>query len=276
MSIRRRIWDALQPTTSRDRVGRAVDVGIATTIVVAIVALVLESMPSLAGYSKIFGAIEVVTLSVFVPEYALRLWACKEDPRYSGALGRLRWAVSASAIIDFLAIAPAVASAGTVDLRVLRGLRLLRLFRLGRYSKSLHTFGRVLGESRQQLIIALSLVLIVLLISSSLLYLVEREQQPEAFGSIPAAMWWGVATLTTVGYGDVRPITDLGRVVASVIAVLGIGTFAMPAGIIAGAFDRVVRGEEAARKCPHCARTIDELQPGMPRSEAAPEQPPGS
>ncbi|MEM6992383.1 MAG: ion transporter [Myxococcota bacterium] len=152
-----------------------------------------------------------------------------------------------------MAIVPAVVSAGTVDLRVLRGLRLMRLFRLSRYNRGLVTFLKVLRESQQQLVIALSVVVAVLLMASSLLHIVERDAQPETFGSIPAAMWWVVATLTTVGYGDVRPMTDLGRVLASVIAILGIGTFAMPAGIVASAFERCVRGERGeAGRCPEC------------------------
>jgi len=255
---RAQTWNLLQPTSSQTKAGTIVDVVVAATIVVAVVSFVLESMRSLAAYKPVFTVIEVATLVVFVPEYLLRLWSCVADPRYRGAMGRLRWAASPAAVIDLLAIVPSIVSAGVLDLRVLRGLRLLRLFRLGRYSRGFGIFVQVLRESRQQLVIALTAVLMVLLISSSILYMVEREAQPVAFGSVPAAMWWGVATLTTVGYGDVTPATDLGRVLASVIAMLGIGTFALPAGIIAGAFERVLHQEQAAAiECPACGAAIE-------------------
>ena len=215
-------------------------------------------MPSLREHQGVFNAVEIATLFVFVPEYLARLWSCTAEPRYNGPRGRLRWAFSTEAIVDLLAILPSIVSAGALDLRVVRGLRLLRLFRLGHYSRGLGVFVQVLRASRQQLVIALTAVLVVLLISSSLVYLVERDTQPVAFGSVPAAMWWGVATLTTVGYGDVAPMTDLGRVLAAVIAILGVGTFALPAGIIAGAFEHVLHQpqEEEPVTCPKCGAEV--------------------
>jgi voltage-gated potassium channel len=163
--------------------------------------------------------------------------------------------------VDLLAILPTLLMWGGVDLRVLRVLRLtrmLRLAKLGRYSKAVQTLGQVVRLKREELILSLVLMLFMLVVASSLMFMVESQQQPEAFSSIPATMWWTVMTLTTVGYGDVFPITTAGKLLASGIAVLGIGLFALPAGLVASAFVEL-RGRQQphASTCPHCGKTLD-------------------
>lgn len=152
--------------------------------------------------------------------------------------GRLSYACGPFAIIDLMAILPfylALILPG-FDLRLLRALRLLRLFKLARYSPALASLWRVLVDERRALAAALIIVLFLLTDSATAIYHVERTLQPEAFGSIPAAMWWAVATLTTVGYGDVVPVTDLGRMIGGLVMVFGLAMFALPIAIIASGF----------------------------------------
>ncbi|KKO18591.1 MAG: Cyclic nucleotide-gated potassium channel [Candidatus Brocadia fulgida] len=141
-----------------------------------------------------------------------------------------------------------------LDLRFIRALRLFRLFRIlkmGRYSESIRTLGNVLKEEKEALAITVFAVLILLVVASSLMYFVENAAQPEAFSSIPEAMWWGVATLTTVGYGDICPITPLGRFLGAIIALLGIGTIAVPAGIVTSGFAGRFKKSMGKEACAH-------------------------
>ena len=146
------------------------------------------------------------------------------------------------------------------DTRVLRALRLIRLMRvlkLGHYSESIAIVGRVFHNRRGELAVAVFAVLVLLILASSLMYYVENAAQPEAFPSIPAAMWWGVATLTTIGYGDVYPVTGLGRLLGSVIGILGIGLFGLPAGVLAsGLAEELAKKRAAVTLCPHCGEPI--------------------
>lgn len=163
--------------------------------------------------------------------------------------------------MDLLAILPTLLMWGGVDLRVLRVLRLtrmLRLAKLGRYSKAIHTLGQVVRLKQEELVLALVLMLFMMVVASSLMYMVESQQQPQAFSSIPATMWWTVMTLTTVGYGDVFPITTAGKLLASGIAILGIGLFALPAGLVASAFVELRSQQQPhLATCPHCGKTLD-------------------
>ena len=143
------------------------------------------------------------------------------------------------AMIDLLAILPFYLAFWVTDLRFIRILRLLRIFRVikvVRYSKALYTFGVVAKEKKEELVIVAVLGGIAIFMASALMYFVENEAQPNAFASIPHAMWWAVATLTTVGYGDITPITGLGKFLGAIIALVGIGMFALPAGILGSAF----------------------------------------
>ncbi len=209
-------------------------------------AVLLESMAELAArYAEAFWWFEVFSVAVFTVEYGLRLWTCNEDPRRRYArplVGRLRYMVTPMAIFDLLAILPFyLAAVLAVDLRFLRVFRLLRILKLTRYSPAGETVAAVFYNERKALISVLILMLTLLTFASSLMFLVENESQPEAFASIPAAMWWGMVTLTTVGYGDVTPVTPLGKLLGGVIAIVGVGMFALPAGILASGFAQEIR-----------------------------------
>lgn len=264
-AVRNRTFAVLDVAADGDFTSRFVDVTIMTLIVLNVIAVVLETVPSLqAAYGPQFHAFDLFSVMVFTLEYVLRLWSCTTDPRYAHPVwGRVRFAARPMIIIDLLAILPFLLPlVVTVDMRALRILRLFRLFRvfkLARYWSALRLMGDVLNSKKEELIVGFIVMTIVLVFAASLMYVVEHEVQPEAFGSIPASMWWAVATLTTVGYGDVYPVTALGKFGGALIALVGVGMFAMPAGILAQGFAdecRKRRGVRPPMTCPHCHATI--------------------
>ena len=192
----------------------------------------METVDSLyAQWEWEFRIFEIFSLTIFTIEYAARLWVVPENPDNPK---RLRWCFTPSAIIDFLAVLPGLLMLiFPLDLRMLRAFRMLRLLKLTRYSAALGMLLSVFEEEAGSFFAGFFVLLLVLVFAASGAWLVEREAQPEAFGSIPAAMWWAVATLTTVGYGDVYPVTVMGKVFGAAITVVGVGMAALPAGIIA-------------------------------------------
>lgn len=185
----------------------------------------------------VFTLVTILSIGVFSVEYILRLWVCTVNPRYhSPLLGRVRYALTPLAIFDLLAIMPFyVPLLIPFDLRVLRIFRLTRVFsvlKMGRFSNAWDTFSQVLRSKKEELVISVIVIFIVLTISSTAMYYLEHQVQPDKFSSISNAMWWGVVTLSTVGYGDVYPVTPLGKLVGSIVALSGIALFALPAGII--------------------------------------------
>jgi len=225
-------------------------------------AVVLGSVKSLyAAYKPYFVAIEVVSVYVFTVEYVLRVWSSVEDRRFRAPLtGRLRFMRTPMALIDLLAILPFYLSIAGIDLRILRLLRLFRLLKVARYVRALHVIGQVVRRKRPELLVTTGVIGLMLVLVSSLMYFVESEAQPDKFGSILETMWWGVATLTTVGYGDVYPVTVAGKVLSSLIAVLGLGLFALPTGILAAGFSEQLAQQRAASEvhpyCPHCGHKM--------------------
>jgi voltage-gated potassium channel len=266
MTFKHRIYQILEVAEQGDRLSRLFDVFIISLIGLNVLTFILSTVPSLDSLRYEFRVFEIASVIVFTIEYVLRLWSCTVDAKYEPPVrGRLRFARQGMAIIDLLAILPfylalIVPAARVLDLRVLRSVRLMRIFRLfklGRYSSAMKTMGKVLRNKKEELGITLFIVLLLLVIASSLMYFVENSAQPEVFSSIPATMWWSVETLTTVGYGDVIPETALGKVLGMVIAILGIGMFALPAGILgSGFFEEVQSKRGQTTVCPHCGKEI--------------------
>lgn len=229
-----------------------------------VAAIVMESVePIRLKYSAGFKAFETFSVILFTIEYVLRLWAANEDARYSKPiLGNLRFALTPLAIIDLLAILPFYLPMIGIDLmflRIMRLFRLFRLFKIARYIKALNIMNQVVKEKRAELLVAIILTFFMLLLTSTLMYYVEHEAQPDRFSSIPETMWWGIATLTTVGYGDIYPITALGKLLGGAIAILGIGLFALPTGILASGFSEHLGSDKASpTTCPHCGKAFVE------------------
>jgi len=254
MSVRRRIHALFEPSAERGSAARVLDLALSTLIVANIAAVVLETVPGFGERHRLFFArFEAVSLAVFAVEYLLRLWSCTADPRHAAPVsGRLRFALRPLALVDLLAILPGLLLWTSADLRVLRSLRLVRLLKLTRHSNSLQTFGRILRSKAPELGSTLFVMLLLLVVASSLMFFLERDANP-AFDSIPSAMWWGIATFTTVGYGDITPITPAGRLLGGVVAILGIAMFAIPAGVLGAAFSAELDRRAAARPGHHAA-----------------------
>ena len=252
----------LDPEVRDTGLERATNTVLVALILANVAAVILESVHSVhARFAAAFDAFEWFSVAVFTVEYLLRVWSATADPRYAHpVIGRLRFMLTPGAIVDLVAIVPAYLPIA-LDLRFARIVRLgrmMRVLKIGRYSRPLRMFGRVFHSRRDDLVLVAALLLVLLVLASSSMYFLENGAQPERFSSIPASMWWAVSTLTTVGYGDVYPVTPLGKVVGSFLAMLGIGFFALPAGILAGAFARELRQQkpEDATACPHCGKTI--------------------
>lgn len=266
---KRRVFDILELAGNGDRFSLWCDGFLLVLIALNTLAVILETIPSLAAeYGTFFFWFEVISVVIFTIEYALRFWSCTVRERFRAPVwGRLRFMVTPLALVDLMAILPFyLPMLMRIDFRIIRVLRFVRLFRLlkmSRYMRSLRMFGAVVHKKKEELMIAIGMVLVILLFASSGMYVMENAAQPEAFSSIPAAMWWGIATLTTVGYGDIYPVTPLGKVLGSIIALLGVGLFALPAGILASGFNDVMqrRPTRTPRICPHCGEVIhDETQ----------------
>lgn len=262
-SLRGRTYHFLSSTKSASGINKAFNIFIVTLILLNIVAMVLESVQKIYDLMPgCFLLFEYFSVAVFSVEYLLRIWSCVEEPRYSNpVLGRFRFALTPLALVDLSAVLPFYLPIHA-DLRVMRMFRMVRIMRvmrvakLGRYSESLQMLLRVVKSRREQLLSSVLILLILAVVSASLMFYAEHEAQPKAFSSIPAAMWWAVATLTTIGYGDVYPITVIGKFMASIIAVLGIGMFALPTGILGAGFVEELEQQKETRKCPHCGKEL--------------------
>lgn len=253
-SLRLRLYQALDPAARVLPGLSAINKVIAGLIMASVAVTVLESEPYISdGNEGVFTALEAIFLVAFTLEYIVRFWVCIENPIYGrGIFGRLRYMGSPAALLDLLALMPLLLGFVGTDAFLLRLVRLIRIFRLaklGRYSVAMATIAEAVRSRRYELIMSTWVAGGLLLVSSTLLHVVEGTTQPEAFGSIPRAMWWSIATLTTVGYGDVFPVTMLGRLLAGATAITGIGLIAMPTGILAAAFSDAMqkRREEDGR-----------------------------
>ena len=247
--LRRRTYEILELGAFGDWTSLIVSRLILTLIVVNLASITLESVPELAArFGVLFRAIEMITIAVFTVEYLLRLWAAVEHAPYSqlaGQRARIRYALSPAGIVDLLAVLPFwVALLFPVDLRILLVFRTVRFLKLARYSPAMRSLLDVLARERRALFGCFVILIGVALIAASIMYHVEREAQPDKLGTIPDAMWWAVVTLGTVGYGDVVPITPLGRLVATFTIFCGIIVLALPIGIIATAFAEEIHRRE--------------------------------
>lgn len=239
--LRRRVHFILEVDRFGDRISQFVDKALVALIVLNVLAAILQTDVRIYRRApRAFELFEWVSMLIFGLEYGLRLWSCVEDAAFRGRLtGRLRFAVQPMMLLDLIVLVLPL----YLDLRP---LRILRLLRLGRYSPRLRLFARVIRDKRDELFVGLFVAVVLLVACSTAMYYVEGPDRA-GFDSIPATMWWGVATLTTVGYGDVYPETGLGKVLGAMVALLGVGVFALPAGILASGFSDALDRENEAR-----------------------------
>ena len=248
--IKEKAADLLLKDDGDSKASLIVDWAIMIMIFLSVLAIILESFVYLAlRYYRYFRDFETFTVIFFTVEYAARIWTA--DVKYPDArFPRLKYLFSFMALMDLLAILPWYLPFFSADLRFLRIMRMVRLFRLtrvtklGRYLGALQSIKRVIKLSASRLVAAVGLCLTVMLLSAIVIYTVESPEQPQLFPNVLASLWWAVMTLTTVGYGDVYPITAVGRFFAGVISLVGIGIIAIPTGIIAAGFTTVMPKEE--------------------------------
>lgn len=241
MSKKRATWFRLLEAEQGFGWGRLINIAIMGLIVVNVLAVVLASVDEInRAHERLFWRLELVSVIIFTLEFSARVWVCVEDPRYRRPLvGRLRYLATPMALIDLAAILPFYLGMFVkLDMRFLRALRLLRAFKLTRHSTAMDVLLTVMRKEAPSFASAVFMMVIVIIIAASGIYLIERVNQPEAFGSIPRAIWWATVTLTTVGYGDVVPVSTLGKLFGIVITIAGVGMVALPAGIIASGFSR--------------------------------------
>ena len=249
-TIKKRVFEIISKAEDGDLVSAIFDWSIMILIALSIISIILESFASIYDrFHSIFQVFELITIVVFTIEYLLRIWTA--DLLYPESKHpHLKYIFSAMALIDLLAILPFYLPFISADLRFLRMMRLFRLFRLlrvfklGRYFDALQLIVKVVNSSLPQLIMSVVICFFVMLLSSIVMYTVENPVQPDQFPNVLSALWWAVCTLTTVGYGDVYPLTTIGKIFASLISLVGIGIIAIPTGIIAAGFNSVISKEK--------------------------------
>lgn len=242
---RRRIAEILQAKRQNDPVGTAFDWLLIALILLNVVAVVVATVGDIQRqFDDELFLFEVISVMVFSLEYLCRVWSSVEfnDDEEANWKTRVKYIFTPMALIDLAAILPFFLGLFvSLDLRVLRIVRLIRVAKLSRYSSAMQLLLDVFRKEHRVLMASLSLLLMLMIIASSGIYLIEHSVQPQHFGSIPQAMWWAMATLTTVGYGDVTPITPLGKFFAGTITVLSMAMVALPAGILASSFSDQLR-----------------------------------
>jgi voltage-gated potassium channel len=275
--MRRRVFEILASPRPGDRLATVINVALLTLIAANVVASILETDAELANSAPAFFRwFEIVSVAVFTAEYVLRIWSSTESPLFRGAIrGRLLQALRPMSLIDLAAIAPFYLELfipGAMDLRfvrVLRLMRLFRLFRLGPVSQGFARLVRIIQAKRVELLVSMSVVAVATILAAGAIYVVEHDQPGTQFTSIPRSMWWSIVTITTVGYGDMFPVTAIGKAIGGLVSVIGICALALPVGIISSGYvDDVSRSRAEANNsaatssrtavptCPHCGESL--------------------
>lgn len=235
--MKEKIFNIIQIGDKSNKISRAFDIFITIIIVGNIIVTFLETFDQLSSFSGLFKIVEIVTVFVFCVEYILRIWTANYlYPEVTAGHARFKFLISFDGIVDLLTIIPAFFLSGFVIFRMLRVARIFHLFRLNAKYDSFNVITTVLYEKRNQIISSVFIVLILMLASSLCMYSVEHDTQPDVFRNAFSGVWWSMSTLLTVGYGDIYPVTTLGRVMAICIAYLGVGAVAIPTGIISAGF----------------------------------------
>ncbi len=261
MKIKKFIYHLLEPSEIDVPHERLFNLFLVALIILNVIAEILETVEGIKNqYYYFFVVFEIFSVAVFTIEYVLRIWTITNDKIYSKPFtGRIKYFFSFFALVDLFSILPFyLVLFLPFDLRFLRLFRLIRIVRvlkLGRYSESLKKFGRVFKNKKEDLFVSLLVVLFLVVLSSSIIYIVENEAQPDKYSNIPDCIYWSFITLTTVGYGDMYPITPLGKLFTIVIAILGLGMIALPTAIISTGFNEELT-KHRKKFCPHCGKEL--------------------
>ena len=266
LKMKKRIFDIVNSQDNPSKASKAFDIFIISLIIVNVITIIADTFKLPETVKSILYYIEIFSVVIFTIEYLIRIYVSDLlYPELSPFRARLKYIRSFMAVIDLLAILPFyIPYIIPIDLRVLRMLRiirLLRIFKINRYTSAMSTIANVFKRKKHQLLSSLAVVSVLMIIAAILMYNIENEAQPDAFENAFSALWWAVATLTTVGYGDVYPITPLGKILSAIIALLGIGLVAVPTGIISSGFvesfeEKKNEQEDEKCYCPYCGKKI--------------------
>ena len=252
MSLKQTVFDVIQPDKGNSLSSRLFDLTLTALILVSVVTVFAVTFDLPGEVRDVLETLEDGASIVFTVEYLLRIWtADRLYPKMSSGKAKIRYVFSFMAIVDLLAILqfwiPKIFPSSMLGMRALRLIRLLRILKLNRYFDAVRSLGNVIANKRRELIGSVFFVFLMMMISSLLMYAVEHDAQPHVFKNAFSGLWWAVATVTTVGYGDIYPITGLGRLLGAVIAFSGVAALAIPTGIItSGIMERVGRHDVAA------------------------------
>ena len=261
--VKRRAFEIIEKSRDGDKASTFFDRFIIILICINVISIFIETFSITNEAATVFRWIEIVSVILFTIEYILRVWTAPFlYPELSKSKATIKYIFSFMALIDLLAILPFYFPFFiSIDLRILRALRLIRLFRLfkmNRYTNALTTVLNVIKNKASELISSIFVVFILMLISSVFMYTIESPVQPEIFKNGFSGLWWAVATFTTVGYGDIYPITTPGRILSMIMAVLGIALVAVPTGIISSGFIELnEKDSEKKHFCPYCGKKLD-------------------
>ncbi|MBQ9501236.1 MAG: ion transporter [Lentisphaeria bacterium] len=269
--MKRTVFDVIQPASRGNIASKIFDLFIMALIFIGIASVFIMTFDISKETAHLLNELEKAAIIVFSAEYLLRIWTANMlYPELSPARARLKYILSGMAIIDLVAILPfylpMLLPVNLVGIRAIRLVRLLRVFKLNRYSEALVSIGEVFKKKYREILVSMFFVFILLVVASLLIYYAEHDAQPDKFPNAFSGLWWAVATLTTVGYGDIYPVTAIGRLLGAVIAVMGIGMVAVPTSILSSGFMELLSqksgdpgdGEEKEKPsyCPHCGKKL--------------------
>jgi voltage-gated potassium channel len=264
-SAKQRVYAILESGALDHPAGRLIAGTLGLLIFLNVIAAVLETDAQVfQSYNHFFDVFALISVTIFAGEYLVRVWCCTENPLYRDPVrGRLKYMATPVALIDLFVVLPFLLLPFIVitpeTLAFVRFLRIFWILKISHYSRALKTFGRVFSAKRGEIFVAFFVMFVLLILGSALIYFAEHDAQPQKFSSVLASMWWGIETMATIGYGDMVPVTPMGKFVAGIVALLGVGLFALPAGIFASGFIEEIhrkKKEADTLTCPHCGKTI--------------------
>jgi voltage-gated potassium channel len=266
---RAKLFNILHKPSPQNKTARYVNYVLAFMIFTNAFCVALETVSWMQlAYHKLFVGFEILSTCVFVVEYLSRLWVCVEQARFSASItGRIRYALTPLAILDLLVIATVWTSVDLRFLRMARIVRLLRVLHLENFEESLQRIAKGLRTRKELIIVSITLMVICIYAASAVVYQLEHKAQPTVFTSIPATFWWGIVSLTTIGYGDMIPQTPLGRLFAGCIFVFGIGVFALPMAIVTAVIIEASADNSPSPLCKKCGHPINAEKMEKPHSE---------
>lgn len=265
--LKNRVYEVIEVAHPNDILSKVCDIFLMTLILLNVALIIADTFNLPAQVAMIAHIFEYVSVAVFSVEYVVRVWTADlKFQELPPARARLKYMRSPMAVIDLVSLLPSLItfmSANLVVLRLLKIVRLLRVFKVNRYTSALRDIAAVFRRKASQLISSMMVVSLLMIIASVMMYDAEHDAQPEKFDNALSGMWWAIATLTTVGYGDIVPVTVLGKIMSAVIALLGIGLVAVPTGIITAGFSEQLqqknseKAEDKKNFCPYCGHKLD-------------------